>query len=163
SGSRAAEAGEYRGRRASAGGVGRTPPGGPARGVCSGGGPRGIGRAGASRTGRWGGGSARRAPRGRSRGNFSAAGEWWWWMVGLVGFAAGEVGDDGRARHLGELRGGGVGDRGDAEEGEDFRLLGALALIRRVPDGVAGAERADQALQVVEVHGDRHAALALPS
>ena len=81
--------------------------------------------------------------------------------VAAVGFAPAEERNDRRPGHLGDLAGGGVGDGGHAEEGEDLRARGALALVRRIPDRVAGAQRAHEALQVVEMHGDGHLALAL--
>lgn len=81
--------------------------------------------------------------------------------VVAVGFAAGEVGDDGRSRHFGEFARGGVGDGGHAEEREDFALFGALALIGRIPDGVAAAEGADETFEIVEVDGGFDEAFAL--
>lgn len=73
-------------------------------------------------------------------------------LIGAVGFADAEEGDDGGAGHGGEAAGGGVGEGGDAEEGEDGGEFGFFALIGCVPDDVAVLECADECAEVV--HGD---------
>lgn len=81
--------------------------------------------------------------------------------VAAVGLAAGKVGHNGRARHFGEFARGGVGNRGHAEEREDFTLFRAFALVGRIPDGVAVAEGTDEAFKIVEVDGSFDEAFAL--
>ena len=83
--------------------------------------------------------------------------------IRMVGLTLGEKRDNGGAGHLGDLACGGVGDRGHAEEGKDFRGFTAFALIGRVPDRGICAEGADEPAEVIEVNRGGHVMRALSS